>query len=750
MRGARSLLLLAILAIAGFVSFTYLSQKKVIRASAPVAPDSLSPSLSSSAEDWQWSKSQDGRTIVDIRAKNFRQLKDASRFELEGVRLRIFHKEGGEFDLVTSAQAEFRQAEGVLYSDGDVEITLGVTAADITKPQLVSIESSGVTFDSRTGRASTDRAASFVFRNGHGTATGASYDPSTRELRMLSQVELNWKSPKPGAKPMKIEAGELLYREPAATVILTPWARLTREASIIEGSETVATLEDGAIRRVEAKNGKGSDLAPKRSIEYAADSLFVEFSGSGEVESVKGERNAHLISRSDSAITKVGSHRVDLAFDGSNALKTVHAVGGSVIESKPLGAQPLPPARILKSEAVWLRMRQAGKEIESLETESKGRLEFLPSRADQPRRELDGDKMWIAYGPGNRIQSFRTVNAVTRTFPPPAPAGRPQPAESSTSSVHMEANFDAAGQIQRMEQRENFTYQEGARRAKAGRGLLESKTNRITLEGAARMWDDAGSTAADLILLDQKTGNFEARGRVASSRAPDKPAEKPGKPDSARSGGLLDGGEPIQATADLMTSREKNTLIHYIGNAVVWQGPNRIKADEVEVDRKNRRLAAHRRVVTELEDSNSGSKAKTVTIVRASEMTYADASRLAHYSGGAVLNSPGIQVKAATIQAYLAEAGSESRVEKALADIGVVIDQEAPGRTRKGTGEHAEYHVHEEKVTLSGGDPTLTDSLRGRTRGAELTWFSGDDRLLVNGLPERRVDSRLLRKKQTP
>ncbi len=743
MRGARSLLLLAILAIAGFVAFTYLSQRRVIRASSPIAPDALSPLLSGSAEDWQWSKSQDGRTIVDIRAKNFRQLKDASRFELEGVRLRIFHKEGDQFDLVTSARAEFRQAEGVLYSDGDVEITLGVPAEGASKHRLVSIQSTGITFDSKTGRASTDRAASFVFENGNGKATGASYDPSTRELRMLSQVLLNWKSPKPGAKPMKIEAGELLYREPAAAVVLTPWARLTREASIIEGAETLVTLEDGAVRRVDAKNGKGSDTEPKRSVEYSADRLLVEFSGSGEVESVTGEPNAHLTSRSDSAVTTVGSRRVDLAFDDSNALKTVHAAGGSVIESKPLGAQPLPPARILKSEVVSLKMRPGGKEIESVETESKGRLEFLPSRADQPRRELDGDKMWIAYGPGNRIQSFRSVNVVTRTFPPPAPAGRPQPSESSTSSVHLDASFDASGQIQRMEQRENFTYREGARRAKAGRGLLESGANRITLENAARMWDDAGSTAADLILLDQRTGNFDARGHVASSRSP----EKPGKPDGGKAAGLLDGEEPVQATADRMTSRENNTLIHYIGNAVLWQGGNRIKADEVEVDRKNRRLAAHRRVFTELEDNRAGAKTRSFTTVRAGEMTYTDAARLAHYSGGAVLNSPGIQVKAASIRAYLAEADSESRLEKAFADTGVVIDQEAPGRARKGTSEHAEYYVDEEKVILRGGDPTLVDSLRGRTRGTELTWFSGDDRLLVNGLPEQRANSKLLRRK---
>ena len=67
------------------------------------------------------------------------------------------------------------------------------------------------------------------------------------------------------------------------------------------------------------------------------------------------------------------------------------------------------------------------------------------------------------------------------------------------------------------------------------------------------------------------------------------------------------------------------------------------------------------------------------------------------------------------------------------------IEQTAPGRIRSGSSEHAEYYVDEDKVILEGGKPQFTDNVRGTTQGEKLTWFSKDDRLLVNGVPAKSV-----------
>src|SRR5206468_1407934 len=102
--------------------------------------------------------------------------------------------------------------------------------------------------------------------------------------------------------------------------------------------------------------------------------------------------------------------------------------------------------------------------------------------------------------------------------------------------------------------------------------------------------------------------------------------------------------------------------------------------------------------------------------------------------------------KSLELRSYLSESGSDNSLEKAYAEGKVEIQQSSPGRSRTGISEHAEYFVNEEKVILRGGAPQLIDSLKGNTRGSELTYFTGDDRLLVNGAPERPAKSRLRRK----
>jgi lipopolysaccharide export system protein LptA len=137
----------------------------------------------------------------------------------------------------------------------------------------------------------------------------------------------------------------------------------------------------------------------------------------------------------------------------------------------------------------------------------------------------------------------------------------------------------------------------------------------------------------------------------------------------------------------------------------------------------------------------------TFTVVRAPSMVYTDDDRLAHYTGGAVMTRPNMTVNAREIKAFLKDSQSDSSLDKAIADGAVVIDQSAPGRSRKGSSEHAEYYAGEEKLLLTGGQPQMVDSVKGTTKGRELTYFSNDDRLLVNGAEAQRSESVIRRKK---
>lgn len=752
MRGTRWLILAAIAAILGGVGLSWRWQKSALEHGARAKPKQLPLDLNSSAEDWLWTQSVpgEGRPAVEIQAKRFAQSKDNSRIDLENVELRLHKRGGGEFDRVRSAKAQFSTSDKSLYSEGDVEITLGVPAEGQPKRNLVGIKSSGVRFDSATGKASTPRRAEFVFENGTGKSVGASYDPTTRELHMNSQVELHWKAATPKAKPMKLEAGELIYMEAQSKVWLTPWARLTRENSTVEAGPTVVTLENGAIRLIETQHARGMEKYPNRQLQYAADEMWVRYSDQGEVEKVNGQGNARLVSTTDIAETTITAGVVQMDFSSANGesmLTHAVAVGGSVAESKPLpvAGRTLPETRILRSEAIDIHMRPGGREIDAAETGSRGTLEFVPNRPADRHRTLEGERIWIAYGDRNQIKSFKSIDVKTRTDPTDEERKRNR-APSLTHSKNLLADFDPkTGQLARLEQWDDFGYEEADRRARALRATLEQTQNVLLLDGAARVWDSTGSTSGDRIRLDQRTGDFTANGHVNSSRMPDK--KKPGSD-------MLSGDEPMQAVAESMVSRDHNQLIHYEGKVVLWQGANRIEGERVDIDRTKRRLTASTKVRTQFLEERTGAgktpalkpPAPVFTVVQAANLVYTDQERLAHYTGGVALVRPGLRVKSEQLRAFLAESGADSRMEKAYADGHVEIVQAAPDRTRRGSGEHGEYYTADQKIILRGGEPQLVDSVRGSTRGNELTYYANDDRLLVNGVPDRPSTSRIRRK----
>ena len=200
---------------------------------------------------------------------------------------------------------------------------------------------------------------------------------------------------------------------------------------------------------------------------------------------------------------------------------------------------------------------------------------------------------------------------------------------------------------------------------------------------------------------------------------------------------MLTGDDPVQARATHMTSSDRNQKITYDGSAVMWQGANRLTADRIDIDRGTSRLDARGNVNSRFIDRESDekqaatktAKAGVFTTVVAPEMTWLDKERIAHYRGGVTLTRPGLTVKALELRAWM----NDSTLDKAFADGSVQITMVAPERTRTGTGEHGEYYLSDEHMVLTGAPALFTDTVKGATKGRELTWFSRNDRLLVEG-----------------
>jgi lipopolysaccharide export system protein LptA len=224
--------------------------------------------------------------------------------------------------------------------------------------------------------------------------------------------------------------------------------------------------------------------------------------------------------------------------------------------------------------------------------------------------------------------------------------------------------------------------------------------------------------------------------------------------DQKKNSEMLSGDEPMHAQARKMDSSNHNRKLHYEGSVVMWQGANRIEADTVDLDREKKGLIADGHVITNLwEEPKDEQKKKTtkpvLTEVHAPHLVYTEDNRLAVYTGGVSLARPNLHVKSQQIQAYLADSGADSRLEKAFADGDVHIHQASQGFTYDGTAEHSEYYTADQRVILLGGMPRMvrSDGSVMNSPGG-LTYYANDDRLIGIGSDGKPANSRLVRKKK--
>ncbi len=743
MRRLRWLLPVAILSIAAAVGSIYLKQRAKLAQEVPPQPERLGSGVQGQAFNWCYTQSEGDRTHVKVCAAKFREV--GSLMELESVRINLYHTDGEAYDLVTSDSAQFDTAAKTLYSEGEVEITLGVPAGRQPAGRLLSIHSSGVKFSSETGVAETTRAVRFEFEKGGGSAIGGRYDPAARELRLDNNVSLDWRGNAGQTRPVHIEAGKAWYYERDNKVHLEPWSKLARESLQMEAGPADVFLEEGVIRRAEVKAARGVQKQGARQVEFGAEDLQLHFDEDMLIRAIHAARDARLVSTAAAARTTVRGDRVAMEFapaGDDSILRSAVANGNSVVEAEPIargGNADIPDKRVLRSAVIRLAMRAGGEEIERVETDGKATLELIPSRAGQPQRNVSGDKFWIDYATQNRIEKFRTINAHTRTERPERPV-------METDSQELIAYFDAGGTLTRLEQTTDFRYEEGMRRASANRAVLEQSKDLITLTGNARSSDPTGSVHADTMTLNQKTGDFTAQGNVSSSREPDR---------KGGSSSMLSADLPLQASAAGMTSTNQGQQLRYEGFAKAWQGANRVQADRIEIDHQRGIMEAHGQVVTQLYDKKKPAGSQGLTVVQAADLVYTRATRLAHYTGGVVLERPGpdaLTVDARELHAFLSESGSDSSLDRAVAQgaVKIVSTATVPSskskRIRTATSEHADYDAAAQRVILTGGQPLLVDNLKGNTRGQKLTWWVNDDRLLVEGEEGRPAKSRILKK----
>jgi lipopolysaccharide export system protein LptA len=126
-------------------------------------------------------------------------------------------------------------------------------------------------------------------------------------------------------------------------------------------------------------------------------------------------------------------------------------------------------------------------------------------------------------------------------------------------------------------------------------------------------------------------------------------------------------------------------------------------------------------------------KASTM-LVTAPHLNYADSERQARYSGGVTAHGEDGVMTADHADVFLNAASSSrtagpSQLDHIVAGTHVLVQQQ----DRRAEGDKLVYTAAMGSFVMTGGSPMLSDPVNGTVRGDSLTFFSHDDRVVVEG-----------------
>jgi lipopolysaccharide export system protein LptA len=349
------------------------------------------------------------------------------------------------------------------------------------------------------------------------------------------------------------------------------------------------------------------------------------------------------------------------------------------------------------------------------------------------------------------------------------------PDRVSTSRT-LDAAFLPQGGIASIIQQGTVAYNDGQAASKrtqawANKALYTPADRILVLSGSPRVSEGGMVTTARTIRINRATDDAFAEGDVKSTYS--ELTEQP-------SGALLASSSPIHVTAATMMVHNSPEVALYQGKARLWQDANIVEAPSIQFDRDRRFLVAQgngaQPVSTVLVQAKPGQpdkakrdnaqpdgagqdkaqagksretgehKAKneekpgeaSPVAITSARLTYADAERLAHYEGGVVAKGSSFTSSSSTLDVYLVPRSQTSssqlltgpgQLDHMVAKGNVVVQQPS----RRAEGQTLVYTAAEDKFVLTGGPPSIFDAERGKITGVSLTFFRGDDRVLVEG-----------------
>lgn len=448
-------------------------------------------------------------------------------------------------------------------------------------------------------------------------------------------------------------------------------------------------------------------------------------------------------------------------FEDKNQASRFHMIKNARMIQEPKPGKSGPSGQPMQIEADQLDYQlENGNQLKSGDTVGKAMITILPSPSGSKPAKNTGsgqdtggnattvataDKFHAAFGDNNRMKTLHGSpdSRIVSTSP-----GQPDKVSTATS---LDVIFGPDGGAEKLIQTGDFRYHEAAAKPDtAGRSAFADVATYtpgdsiLVLTGSPRIIDGGMTTTAEVIRINRQTGDGFADNDVKTTYSDLKPQPN---------GALLANSDPIHVTAQHMTGQKQPGVAHYTGNVRLWQTDNMVRAPKIDFDNEKRSMVAESSAsqpVSSLFVQQGQDGKLTPVNVTSDKLTYVDEERRARYTGNVFAKSTSNTITAKQIDIYLKPADPANKSEAAqppapqkksvlpgsngpsqidhMVAVGNVVVTEP---NRRAVGDRLVYTADDGKYYLTGKSPSIFDAERGTVWGDSLTFYSHDDRVLV-------------------
>lgn len=725
-------------------------------------PAAVPSSVEQRSAGFSFSKVVGNRTEFTVRASHATEFVEGGRSLLEDVWITAYGGAGERFDNLHTRTCDYLTASESISCAGDVQMDLdrasdqhpqGAGAREANGSRLVQVATSHVSFDHKTGLATTDRPANFRFSQGEGHGVGFRYEAQQGEIQLLSAVQLALHGAD-SADHTSQDADQILNLS-GSSMTFERDQRLIHVMGPVHAHQAGFDLRCGRLEVELDEHMYAHRLIATEQPELRSDSptrislkavTITALASPTRIEAIIAEGGVHALSQKPEGDDQLQADRMETElYPVSNQPRLLVATGNVVVHSNRAGAMRNLETSILRLDFAPTKQGEEAKLKHALTPA--GTVEFrdtttLSGKPALERMCLTAQRLEADFTGQNDLKELRGSQGVQ--FERQIGEGSAQ----TTTSQEMIAQFASRGGWSIVDQTENVQLHQDNESAQAERAHFDRASNTTVLEGSVVVTDATSRTTARSAIFNQTTNEVRALGRVATV-------------ENSTSGSQFVNFAPGpgRVSGDRLDANSATGHAVYSGNARLWQGDSIVEGDIIELDRQTHTLTATSQVhavfpqaaasqsqvasrrgpakpdfwhaqgnhLIYRSDENRGRIEQNVRAhsdegsmtAEAIDFFFAPAQNSTIPGANASGKSPGGTQNGGTTGEQLVRASAFGNVN---------VEQAG----RHGKASRADYTAEDGRFVLSGGTPTVYDASGNATQGRQLTFFFGDDSIDID------------------